>query len=217
MKKLIISLAINGRDAYEEIQKGLIETLPIAGEDCEHWILNHYPEGVTPHNVVPYLFKFDLIKKAVDNEFVKIIWADSTMRLLQDPFGLLDKCDKGILAFENIGHPAHLYTCDKAAENLKDTYKDQEEFESVLQTWGGFIGFDFSKTLPWMIMEELLHQASIGTFDSGTSARENFVAARNDQTTMSFLFHHYKVPLLEYGIIAARQHVTEKTVVQYGD
>ena len=36
MKKLIISLAVNGRDNYIEIQKGLLKTLPIA-KDCEYW------------------------------------------------------------------------------------------------------------------------------------------------------------------------------------
>jgi len=87
MKKLIISLAVNGRENYVEKQKKLIETLPIA-KDCDYWILNEYPD---------------------------------------------------------------------------------------------------------------------------------FKAARHDQTAMSFLFHFYQIPLLPYGVIAAKPHVTEETYIQYAD
>ena len=65
MKPLIISLAIAGRENYPLIQKGLVVTLKVAG-DCDHWILSSYPEGITSHKDVPYLFKFDLIQKALD-------------------------------------------------------------------------------------------------------------------------------------------------------
>lgn len=214
--RLIISLAINGRDAYEEIQKGLVATLRIA-TNCDYLILNEYPEGVTPHLEVPYKFKYDLIKKAAQNGYEQIFWMDSTMRLLKNPFDLLEKSESGIVAFDNIGHPAHKYCSDKAAENLRYTYKDEDEFRSVNQTWGGCFGIDTTKLIPFRLLQRIFHQIKIGSFDNSGSVRGDFVSHRHDQTVMSFLFHYYKVPLLPYGVIAAKKDVTNETHIQYGD
>ncbi len=214
MRKLIISLGVNGRENYVEKQKGLIKTLHIA-KDAVSWVLNEYPEGVTPHTVTPYKFKFDLIKLALEEDFyTHICWADSSMKLLKDPFELLEQSEKGIVAFGNIGHPAWKYTTKVAEDNLSYCFDDIKE---VKQTWGGFVMFDFTKPLSRIILSEILHQAEIGSFEYGTNGREGFVDARNDQTVMSYLFHFYKIPLLEYGIIAAKPHVTDKTYIQYGN
>lgn len=213
MKNLIISLAIDGREKYSEIQKGLITTLPVAG-DFDRWILNAYPPDITPHTSVPYLFKFDLIKKAVDEGYTKIAWMDATMRLLKNPFELLEASEQGVVAFDNIGHPAWKYCTDRAASNLRQYYED---IYDVAQTWGGCLLFDFNKPYAHKILTAIFHQASIGSFEYGEGTLPGFVAGRNDQTVLSFLFHFYKIPLLEYGIIAAKQHVSDITVVQYGE
>lgn len=217
MKKLIISLAVNGRENYVEKQKKLIETLPIA-KDCDYWILNEYPDYVTPHSVTPYRFKFDLLKKAQELGYDQVFWMDSSMRILKDPFELLNKSDSGIVAFENIGHLAHLYCCDKAKENLSYTFKkDDSVFREVKQTWGGIFGLDLSKPMPQVVLSDLFDHIKKGTFDEGGSVRPDFKAARHDQTAMSFLFHFYQIPLLPYGVIAAKPHVTEETYIQYAD
>lgn len=216
-KNLIISLAINGREAYVDKQKGLIETLPIAG-DCDHWILNHYPPYVTPHNTTPYRFKFDLLKRAQEDGYKQVFWLDSTMRLLKDPFELLEKSESGIVAFHNIGHKVAKYISDWAVQNLCDTgYMLEDELYEIESTWGGALGFDFTKELPMKILDETLRQSTMGTFDESGSKRLDFVAARHDQSCLSVLFFFYEIPLLPYGIIAARQHVTEETYVQYGN
>ncbi len=216
-KNLIISLAVNGREDYVAKQKGLIATLPVAG-DCDHWILDHYPAGVTPHNTTPYRFKFDLIRKAVDEGYTKIFWMDSTMRLLKNPFDLLEKSELGIVAFHNLGHKVAKYISDLAVSNLCDTgYMLEDELYEIESTWGGCLGFDFTKELPIKILDETLRQSTMGTFDEGGSKRTDFVAARHDQSCLSVLFFFHEVPLLPYGVIAARQHVTEETVIQYGN
>lgn len=212
MKPLIISLAINGRDNYIEKQKKLIETLHLAG-DCDTWILNEYPKGVTPHEITPYKFKYDLIKQAYDTGYRKIFWLDSTMRLLKNPFELLDQSKDGIVAFDNIGHPIYKYITDLAESNLGCC----NYLHDVKNTWGGALGFDFENPLTLIILREILNQAKIGSFDNGTSTREGFVAARHDQSVNSVIFHDWKINILDYGVIAAKKHVTDKTYIQYGD
>lgn len=212
MKPLIISLAINGRDNYIEKQKKLIETLVLAG-DCDHWILNEYPEGVTKQTEIPYKFKYDLLKKAFEKGYRLIWWMDSTMRIIKNPFQLLEQSESGIVAFENIGHPTYKYITDNAVENLGCS----NYIYNVKNSWGGCIGFDFNKNKVSQILDDILHQAEIGSFNNGGSDRGGFVAARHDQSVNSVIFHNYGVKLFEYGVIAAKKHVTELTYIQYGD
>lgn len=211
MNPIIISLAIDGRDKYEKIQKKLIKTIP---PYTDTWILNHYPDGVTPHETMPYLFKFDLIQQAIDLGYTEIMWADSTMRILKNPFTLLKKAKGGVVAFDNSGHPAWKFTTDVAAENLKDYYTN---ILRVKQTWGGCFLLNIKNPVAKQILAEIINQAYLGSFNHGSSVRDGFVSARHDQTVMSYIFHHYKIPLLPYGIIAAKKDVTKKTVIQYGD
>lgn len=212
MKPLIISLAINGRDNYIEKQKKLIETLHLAG-DCDTWILNEYPKGVTPHEITPYKFKYDLIKQAYDTGYRKIFWLDSTMRLLKNPFELLDQSKDGIVAFDNIGHPIYKYITDLAVENLNC----ENYLHNIKNTWGGALGFDFEKPNTMQILIDIHIQSEIGSFNNGISVREGFVAARHDQSVNSVIFHDWKINILDYGVIAAKKHVTDKTYIQYGD
>lgn len=212
MKPLIISLAINGRDNYIEKQKKLIETLHLAG-DCDTWILNEYPNGVSPQQEIPYKFKYDLIKQAYEKGYKKVFWLDSTMRLIKNPFELLEKSKDGIIAFDNIGHATHKYITDLAIKNLKcEAY-----IYEVKNTWGGALGFDFENTKAKIILDEILHQAEIGSFNNGGSTRVEFISARHDQSANSVIFHNNNVEILDYGFIAAKKHLNENTYIQYGD
>ncbi len=212
MKPLIISLAINGRDNYVEKQKALISTLHVAG-DCDNWILNHYPMHVTRQEEIPYKFKYDLIMQAYNQGYKKVFWLDSTMRLLKNPFELLEESKDGIVAFDNIGHPTCNYITDIAIENMECA----DYIYDVKNTWGGAIGFDFEKELPKIILDEILLQSLIGSFNNGGSNRKEFIAARHDQSVNSVIFHKHKIDILDYGFIAARKHSTPNTYIQYGD
>lgn len=212
MKPLIISLAINGRDNYIEKQKKLIDTLHLAG-DCDTWILNEYPEGVTPHSEIPYKFKYDLILQAYENGYKKIFWLDSTMRLVKNPFELLELSKDGIVAFDNVGHPLYKYITDLAVENLDCS----EYLNNIKNTWGGALGFDFDKLSALQVLSDIIKQSEIGSFNNGTSTRDGFVAARHDQSVNSVIFHDYGIDILDYGFIAAKKHLTNNTYIQYGD
>lgn len=214
-KPLIISLAIAGRENYPYIQKGLIKTFPVAG-DCDTWIFNEYPNGITTHKEVPYLFKFDLIQRGLELGYDKIFWLDSTMRILKNPFELLGKQEKGIVAFHNLGHDLYpRYISDVAEYNLAPYYR--MHVSKVKGTWGGALGFDFSKSYAHKILSNLFEQATLGSLDDGISEREGFIAHRHDQSVLSVLFDYYQIPLLEYGIIAAKKDITPKTYIQYGN
>ena len=212
MKPLIISLAINGRDNYIEKQKKLIESLHIAG-DCDTWILNEYPNGVTSQEDIPYKFKYDLLIKAFNVGYKKVFWLDSTMRLIKNPFELLDEAKDGIVAFDNIGHPTYKYITDLAVNNLECA----NYINDVKNTWGGALGFDFEKELPKIILGQIFYQSLIGSFNNGTSTRDGFVAARHDQSVNSVIFHNHKIDILDYGFIAAKIHLNTNTYIQYGD
>jgi hypothetical protein len=212
MKKLIISLAINGRENYVENQNKLIDSLHLAG-DCETLILNHYPVHVTPHKEIPYKFKYDLLNIAYNMGYGKVFWLDSTMRLIKNPFGLFDLVKDGIVAFDNVGQPIGKYITDLAIENLDCA----NYINDVKNTWGGALGFDFEKELPKTILDEILLQSMIGSFNEGGSTREEFVAARHDQSVNSVIFHKHKIEILDYGFIAAKIHLNTNTYIQYGD
>lgn len=207
---LIISLAVNGRENYVARQLYLIKTLDIV-PNCDRWIFNEYPKGVTPQDKVPYKFKYDLIKQAYEQGYKKVWWLDSTMRLINNPFLLFD--GREIVAFDNIGHPTYKYITDLAIKNLdcKDYIKD------VKNSWGGALGFDFEQPKTISILNEILHQSEIGTFDNGVGTHEGYVAARHDQSCNSVIFHNNGIKLLDYGVIAAKQHKTKDTYIQYGD
>lgn len=212
MKPLIISLAVNGRDNYIEIQKKLIDTLHLAGE-CDTWILNKYPNGVTSQQEIPYKFKYDLIKQAYDKGYHQVFWLDSTMRLVKNPFDLLKISKQGIVAFDNIGHPTYKYITDLAIKNLEC----EDYIKDVKNTWGGALGFHFEKPVVKIILDEILHQSEIGSFNNEASTREGFVAARHDQSVNSVIFHNHKIDILDYGFIASKKHLNENTYIQYGD
>lgn len=212
MKPLIISLAVNGRDNYIEKQKKLIETLHIAG-DCDFWILNEYPNGTTHHDKIPYKFKYDLLLQAYKKGYKKVFWLDSSMRLLKNPFELLEKSKKGIVAFDNLGHQLYKYITDLAVYNLSCN----DYLIDIKNTWGGALGFDFNNEIAVQILKEIIQQSEIGSFDNGSSTREGFVSARHDQSVNSVIFHNHKIDILDYGYIAAKKHITNNTYIQYGD
>lgn len=215
MKPLIISLSVDGRERYSEKVKGLEQSLIPFKDEFDVRIYKEFPDWVTPHSEVPYKFKYDLIKKAVGDGWKKIFWFDSSMRVLKNPFGLLNNSENGVVAFHNIGHNLYpRYLSDVAETNLSIYPNDITKVES---TWGGALGFDFNMSLPYWLMVELTRQIDLKSFDELGSKRDGFLNHRHDQSCLSVLFDYAKVPLLPYGVIAAKKHVTEQTYIQYGD
>lgn len=206
----LISLAINGREDYTAKLNGLLNSLGNWPHDTR--IYKSYPANVTPHGVIPYKFKFDLIQQARNDGYTRIVWLDSSIRVVQDPTALFG--EHGIFAFDNLGHPLWRYLSDRARHNLSLT---EGQLKQIPQTWGGAIGFDFTKDKACEIFAEIVRQATMGSFETSGSSRPGFVSHRHDQAVMSAIFWKNKYTLLPYGTIAARADITEQTYLQYGD
>lgn len=215
MRDLIISLAVDGREPYSQRVVGLERSL------TGNWkgdvrVYKSYPSWCTRHSVIPYKFKFDLIQKAVDDGYKRIFWLDSTMRILhgKNISDLLDNSVDGVVAFHNLGHPLKAYINDTAMDNLGIT---EDQLEGVKQIWGGCIFWDFNKETARSIFAETVEQISLGSFNDDKTNRRTFIAHRHDQAVLSWLLHKNNVELLDYGVIAAKNHLIDKTYIQYSD
>lgn len=207
MKDLIISLAVDGREKYSERVKGLEQSLSLWQGDVI--IHKEFPGWVTPHSRVPYRFKFDLIKNAMSKGYKRVFWLDSTMRLVKN---ISDLLTGPVTAFDNLGHPLKNYINDRAISNL-----GIKNLEGVKQVWGGCVFWDFNYQKAKVIFDRAMDQSILGSFNDDNTKRDGFIAHRHDQAVLSWLFHEHEVPLLDYGVIAARKDVTDKTFVQYAD
>lgn len=212
MKDLIISLSVDGRERYSERVKGLEESI------SKHWdgdvrIYKEFPEWCTHHKEIPYAFKYDLMQRALGDGYTRLLWMDSSMRLLKNPKCLLDN-STGIVAFDNLGHPLEHWINDTALSNLGITVED---LKGVKQIWGGLTMWDFNTELANEVLTELMEQIALGSFMKDGTNRPGFKDHREDQAVLSWLLHKRSVDLLPYGVVAAKQHITNETVVQYAD
>lgn len=210
-KTILLSLAIDGREKYTEKSIALQDSI---GRNWPYDVrlYREYPEWCTPHNVIPYKFKFDLIRQARNDGYNRVIWLDSSIRIIKNPVELFG--EDGLIAFDNLGHPLWKYISDKARINMEIT---ETQLKTIPQTWGGAIGFDFTKDKAAILFEEICRQSTMGSFENAGSSRVGFVAHRHDQAVMSALFWRAKYSLLPYGTIAAKSDVKPETYLQYGD
>jgi hypothetical protein len=214
-KDLILSLAVDGRERYSEVVKGLEKSIIDANWEGDVRIYKEWPEWVTPHNEFPYYFKYDLINHAILEGYSRIYWLDAVMRLIpgKSITDLLKKSYNGITAFHNLGHDLLPFINDTAIKNLGNP-----NLLDVHQCWGGAIFWDFNKPLHTnLIMDHLREQKELGSFGEDHTVREGFKAHRHDQALLSYFLLYYNIPLLPYGVIAAAKDVTDQTYIQYGD
>lgn len=210
-RTVLLSLAIDGREKYTEKSIALQDSI------ARNWpydvrLYRSYPDYCTPHNIIPYKFKFDLINQARLDGYNRVVWLDSSIRVIKNPVELFG--EHGIIAFDNIGHPLWKYISDKARINL---VLNEGQLKVIPQTWGGAIGFDFTRDIACEIFGEICRQSTMGSFEDGGSRRVGFVSHRHDQAVMSCIFWKNKYQLIPYGNIAAKADKTEQTYLQYGD
>jgi hypothetical protein len=213
MKPLIISFASKGREDYLKMSEKLYASVK------EHWKYDYlfYTmdgsrdsfEGIkitqitelpqpskwkcNPHSITPYQFKFGLIEHALEMGYNKIIWCDSSISIEKCPLHLLEQSNKGIMAFHNLGHETINYISDECKKILNCTELDL----LAPQTWGGCIGFDFTKPEVKRIFDEIVSYSKKGAFDN----TPNYPNHRHDQAVMSVLFHREGIVLYNYGHI----------------
>lgn len=213
-KEIIISAAVDGRDKYSEIVKGLEGSIVDAGWRGDVEIYKSFPDWVIPHKSIPYAFKYQFIRRKLHDGYEKIIWLDSTMRLMPGKNILdllLDDDGDGVIGFDNIGHPLEFYINDTAIKNIGP-------FDiSTKQLWGGALIFDFETDTAFEVLDEIIDQIMLGSFNDDNTDRPNFRGHRHDQAVLSAILDQMGIDLLPYGVIAAPKDVTDKTVIIYGD
>jgi hypothetical protein len=233
--KCIISYASSGRENYNKAQLNMIRSCKNAGWDGDYLIRSldgyvdeylgvkiHQGKPVSRvygnkemsyqcynHNEVPYQFKPYLIAEALELGYRKIIWCDSTVRMVKDPMTLFrnHKSDYGVIGFDNLGHPLHQYLHDYALERLEIS---EEDLPNVKQIMACVMLFDFTRPGTFRIFEEWMKMSHDGvSFQNYGSKREAFKVHRHDQACMSGLLHKYGVPLLPYGRLVYPPHDQE--------
>ena len=229
-KNCIVSFASNGRNDYRKWLLNLLDScVEHWGGDYliyspDHW-LNNYKgieiKNVTPTNVnyfpfyehseMPYQFKIAIIEQARQMGYEKITWLDTSLRLLKNPIHLFK--EKGVTVFHNLGHPLYKYISDDAVEKLGIT---ESALMGIQQIWCGLLFFDFTHNNAVDVFNKIKEFSINGSFKDGISKRDGFVAHRHDQAVMSVLVSG-KCDMLPYGVVAAKNDITEETYIQYGN
>lgn len=216
--KVIVSMASLGREQYNEAQLNLIKSCVNAGWDgdymmrsldgyCDNYLgvpitLGSWPvtqkHGVSwGHDQMAYQFKPFAILEALEAGYRKVLWMDSTCRMIANPEPLWDIVSKrGILAWDNLGHPVLPYTTDTAMRNLGQT---PESLQGVRQIMACCMLFDFDAPLAEQIFYRWVESSLDNSFHPDDTNRPGFIASRHDQVTMSILLNMFGRPLSEYG------------------
>jgi hypothetical protein len=220
--KVIVSFACKGRENYPKAQLRLVKScasIPWDGDyiirsldgDCDEYcgipiLLGSYPEGSTNnHAEIPYAFKVDIIKEAIDKGYKQIIWADSTVLMAKNVNRLLAyAAEHGVAAFDNLGHPLYKWISDYALQKLNIP-------ESVLpvipQIMACVIIFDIENVRGKRIFDRWYAASRDGvSFQNYGSDRPGFISHRHDQAVLSGLLYQHNIPILPYGRLVYHPH-----------
>jgi hypothetical protein len=226
-KKCIVSWSSVGRENYPAAQLRLIKSCVNAGWDgdyiiqsldgyCDNYMgvpieLGRYPQSVkyplhNNHAEIPYGFKPVLIQEALEKGYEQIIWCDSTVRLAKHPQALLNLAsDRGVVAFDNLGHPLKNWISDIALQMLEIS---EEQLQEIKQIMACVIIFDLSNPVGLKIFTEWVDRSRDSfSFQNGYgSNRPGFVAHRHDQAVLSGILWKNNIELLPYGTLVYPPH-----------
>ena len=218
MKPILVSVASQGRENYNQAQLNLIRSMgnywhgdslirSVDGYVDEYlgvMIIKGWPNTdefgtAWQHKDMPYQFKPFSIWEAFELGYKKILWCDSTVRLTKDPTPLWMECkDHGILAWDNEGHPLRSYISDYAVEKtgLKDL--------NAKQIMACCIMFDFDHPKTEMVVRQWIDGSRNNSFHESTngSQRDGFKTDRHDQSYLSALMHVHGIEVQPYGDLA---------------
>ena len=234
-KKCIVCWSSLGRENYPSAQLKLIRSCINTGWDGDYIMqtLDGYvdeylgvkiEQGAYPkserwqlannNSEIPYAFKPELIQVARERGYEQVIWCDSSIRLFSDPTPLLELAkEKGVVAFDNLGHPFRNYVSDVCLKMLHIPY---EELDKVPQIMACVVIFDFTNEKAVRVFDKWIATSRDGvSFQNGYgSTRPEFVAHRHDQVVLSGLMYKEGIELLPYGGLC--YHPNEITK-QYGE
>jgi hypothetical protein len=216
--KIIVSVASLGREDYREAQMNMIKSCVSAAWDgdymlrcvdgyCDQYLgvsitLGSWPitkkYGVSwQSRDMPYQFKPFAIQEALEAGYKKILWMDSTCRMLKNPKLLFDiAAERGVVAWNNAGFPVVEWTSDTALRNMGETV---ESLQGVRQIMACCILFDFNVPATEHIFHRWIQASGDNTFREDGTDRPGFRGNRHDQSALSIILHQFNIHLLEYG------------------
>lgn len=220
-KPCIVSFASHGRENYNKFILGLVRSCKNSGWDGDFYIrsFDGYVDeylgvpiinGSFPitktyglcynQDEVPWGFKPHLIWEAHEKGYDQIIWCDSKIRMLRHPQPLLDLSkERGIVVFDNMGHPLYKWCSDYCQERAGLT---PEEMACAKQIMGCLIIFDLSNKTGMTVFKYWMDMARDGvSFQNYSSKRLGFIDHRHDQAALSAILHKLKVPIEPYGAL----------------
>lgn len=225
--KVLVSVASHGREDYRKAQLKLIRSAVEIGWGGDYlmrcvdgycdeymgvkielgsWPITEYYGVSAQQKDVPYQFKPFAIQEARDRGYKKILWCDSSIRIVKDPAPLFElAAERGIVAFDNLGFPLKDWICDWAMDQLKLSV---EELEPMPQIMACCILFDFNNPVTAEIFDRWVIGSLNNSFYYNTSTRKNFRASRHDQAYLSCLMNQAVIEFLPYGVLVYPPHDT---------
>jgi hypothetical protein len=211
-----------GRENYCKAMLGLIRSCKNVGWDGDYVMssldgyvdeylgvkidLGTYPRSEkyqlsNNHHEIPYGFKPEQIQVARERGYEQIIWCDSTIRLLKNPEPYLQLAkERGIVAFDNLGHPLNKYISDLAVDRTGLTPSELTEAKNIMAC---AIVFDFSNPITVSVFEQWADLRKDGvSFQNYGSDRPEFITHKHDQSCLAVILHKHKVDVLPYGGLA---------------
>ena len=146
------------------------------------------------HADMPYQFKPFAIYEAFEMGYTKILWCDSTIRIMKDPEPLWElAAEHGILAWDNEGHPLSNWITDYAKEKTGLTDPNAKQIMACC------IMFDFSHPKTLKVVEDWIEGSLNNSFHKST---ENGQPSRHDQSYLSALMSVNNIEVQPYGVLA---------------
>ena len=225
--KCLVSVASMGRENYNKGQLKLIRSAVESGWDgdylmssvdgyCDEYMgvkieLGSWPvtrkHGVSwQHKDNPYQFKPYAIQEAIEKGYSKILWCDSSIRMVKNPNELFEiAAERGVVAFDNIGYPLKNWISDWAIACLK---LSSEKLESMPQIMACCIMFDFNNPIAIEILNAWIAGSLNGSFQHEEGNRPGYRASRHDQSYLSALLNLRGIEFLPYGNLVYPPHDT---------
>lgn len=238
-KKVIISFSSHGRENYNKAMLCLIKSCKEAGWDGDYLLYSFdgycdeymgvkinlcksikFPQPnafvASHHSEMPYQFKVAMVQLAIEAGYEQVIWCDSVIRMMKHPQTLLDQAkEKGIVVFNNLGHPLANWISDAALTQLGIDVNDADYISTLPQIMACCILFDFTNSKAVEIFEEWKTHSLDGiSFQNNGSGRYGFVAHRHDQAILSYLAYKNGIEFSPYGQLVYQPHEETK---EYGD
>lgn len=221
--KVLVSCASKGREDYRKAQLSLIKSSHTVQLRATHDYLIRSVDGYADnylgvdiklgswpvtekygvsyqHEDMPYQFKPFAVYEAYEQGYKKVLWCDSTIRILRNPDELWDKCNElGVMAWDNEGHPLRHWISDYAVEVLGNP-----DISQMKQIMACCIMFDFTNQVTIKVVEDWIEGSQSNCFHPTTdgSKREGFRGNRHDQAYLSALLYRYNIEIQPYGNLA---------------